>query len=133
MPVQRVSRGFKDVSASFKINPINSDVIILKNENAISRSIRNLILTIPGEKPFAPTVGSNVSNLLFENLDALTASSIQSEIEYTVNNFEPRVDLTGVKVTPNFDNNAFDVVINYDIVGIDVLPQQLTFALQPTR
>ena len=133
MPVQRVSRGFKDVSASFKINPINSDVIILKNENAISRSIRNLILTIPGEKPFAPTVGSNVSNLLFENLDALTASSIQSEIEFTVNNFEPRVDLTGVKVTPNFDNNAFDVVINYDIVGIDVLPQQLTFALQPTR
>ena len=107
MPVQRVSRGFKDVSASFKINPINSDVIILKNENAISRSIRNLILTIPGEKPFAPTVGSNVSNLLFENLDALTASSIQSEIEYTVNNFEPRVDLTGVKVTPNFDNNAW--------------------------
>tara|TARA_Y100001938_G_C8078316_1_gene427524 strand:- start:66 stop:467 length:402 start_codon:yes stop_codon:yes gene_type:complete len=133
VPVQRVSRGFKDVSASFKINPINSDVIILKNENAISRSIRNLILTIPGEKPFAPTVGSNVSNLLFENLDALTASSIQSEIEYTVNNFEPRVDLTGVKVTPNFDNNAFDVVINYDIIGIDVLPQQLTFALQPTR
>ena len=133
MPVQRVSRGFKDVSASFKINPINSDVIILKNENAISRSIRNLIFTIPGEKPFAPTVGSNVSNLLFENLDALTASSIQSEIEYTVNNFEPRVDLTGVKVTPNFDNNAFDVVINYDIIGIDVLPQQLTFALQPTR
>ena len=133
MPVQRVSRGFKDVSASFKINPINSDVIILKNENAISRSIRNLIFTIPGEKPFAPTVGSNVTNLLFENLDALTASSIQTEIEFTINNFEPRVDLTGVKVTPNFDNNAFDVVINYDIVGIDVLPQQLTFALQPTR
>ena len=133
MPVQRVSRGFKDVSASFKINPINSDVIILKNENAISRSIRNLIFTLPGEKPFEPTVGSNVTRLLFENLDALTASSIQTEIEFTINNFEPRVDLTGVKVTPNFDNNAFDVVINYDIIGIDVLPQQLTFALQPTR
>ncbi len=133
MPVQRVSRGFKDVSTSFKINPINSDVIILKNENAISRSIRNLIFTLPGEKPFEPTVGSNVTRLLFENLDALTASSIQTEIEFTINNFEPRVDLTGVKVTPNFDNNAFDVVINYDIIGIDVLPQQLTFALQPTR
>ena len=133
MPVQRVSRGFKDVSASFKINPINSDVIILKNENAISRSIRNLIFTLPGEKPFEPTVGSNVTRLLFENLDKLTASSIRSEIEYTINNFEPRVRLTDVKVTPNFDNNAFDVVIQYDIVGIDVLPQQLTFALQPTR
>ena len=133
MPARRVSKGFLDVSASFQVNPINSDVIILKNENAISRSIRNLIFTLPGEKPFEPTVGSNVTRLLFENLDALTASSIQTEIEFTINNFEPRVDLTGVKVTPNFDNNAFDVVINYDIIGIDVLPQQLTFALQPTR
>ena len=133
MPVQRVSRGFKDVSATFQVNPINSDVIILKNENAIARSIRNLIFTVPGEKPFAPTLGSNVTALLFENMDLLTASSIKSEIEYTVNNFEPRVNLTDVEVTANIDNNQFDCVIRYDIVGIDVLPQQLTFALQPTR
>ena len=133
MPVQRVSRGFKDVSATFQVNPINSDVIILKNENAIARSIRNLIFTIPGEKPFAPTIGSNVTALLFENMDLLTASSIKSEIEYTVNNFEPRVNLTDVEVTANIDNNQFDCVIRYEIVGIDVLPQQLTFALQPTR
>ena len=133
MPVQRVSRGFKDVSATFQVNPINSDVIILKNENAIARSIRNLIFTVPGEKPFAPTIGSNVTALLFENMDLLTASSIKSEIEYTVNNFEPRVNLTDVEVTANIDNNQFDCVIRYDIVGIDVLPQQLTFALQPTR
>jgi len=105
----------------------------MKNENAIARSIRNLIFTTPGEKPFAPTIGSNVTRLLFENLDVLTASSIKSEIEYTINKFEPRVRLTSVKVTPNFDNNSFDCAINYDIVGIDVLPQQLTFALQPTR
>tara|TARA_B100001057_G_scaffold186596_1_gene187379 strand:+ start:2876 stop:3277 length:402 start_codon:yes stop_codon:yes gene_type:complete len=133
VPVQRVSRGFKDVSATFQVNPINSDVIILKNENAIARSIRNLIFTVPGEKPFAPTLGSNVTALLFENMDLLTASSIKSEIEYTVNNFEPRVNLTDVEVTANIDNNQFDCVIRYEIVGIDVLPQQLTFALQPTR
>jgi|TARA_B100000925_G_C21587515_1_gene294795 hypothetical protein len=133
VPVQRVSRGFKDVSATFQVNPINSDVIILKNENAIARSIRNLIFTVPGEKPFAPTIGSNVTALLFENMDLLTASSIKSEIEYTINNFEPRVNLTDVEVTANIDNNQFDCVIRYEIVGIDVLPQQLTFALQPTR
>ncbi len=133
MPVQRVSRGFKDVSATFQVNPINSDVIILKNENAIARSIRNLIFTVPGEKPFAPTIGSNVTALLFENMDLLTASSIKSEIEYTIINFEPRVNLTDVEVTANIDNNQFDCVIRYEIVGIDVLPQQLTFALQPTR
>tara|TARA_R100001480_G_scaffold107033_1_gene109093 strand:- start:154 stop:555 length:402 start_codon:yes stop_codon:yes gene_type:complete len=133
VPVQRVSRGFKDVSATFQVNPINSDVIILKNENAIARSIRNLIFTVPGEKPFAPTIGSNVTALLFENMDLLTASSIKSEIEYTIINFEPRVNLTDVEVTANIDNNQFDCVIRYEIVGIDVLPQQLTFALQPTR
>ncbi|AYR01741.1 baseplate wedge subunit [Synechococcus phage S-B05] len=133
MPVQRISKAFKDVSATFQVNPINSDVIILRNENAIARSIRNLVFTIPGEKPFEPTIGSNVTNLLFENLDFLTASSIRSEIENTINNFEPRVRLREVEVNPNFDNNAFDVVIRYDIIGIDVAPQQLSFALQPTR
>ncbi len=133
MPVQRVSKGFLDVSASFQINPINSDVIVTRNENAIARAIRNLVFTIPGEKPFQPNIGSNVSRLLFENLDRITASSIQSEIENTINNFEPRVSLNEVTVTPNFDNNEFDCVVNYDIIGIDILPQQLSFALQPTR
>tara|TARA_R100000231_G_C5308401_1_gene159665 strand:+ start:175 stop:576 length:402 start_codon:yes stop_codon:yes gene_type:complete len=133
VPVQRVSKGFLDVSATFQINPINSDVIVTRNENAIARAVRNLVFTIPGEKPFQPNVGSNVSRLLFENLDRITASSIQSEIEDTINNFEPRVSLTEVTVTPNFDNNEFDCVVKYDIIGIDVLPQQLSFALQPTR
>ena len=133
MPVQRISKAFKDVSATFQVNPINSDLIVLRNENAIARSIRNLVFTIPGEKPFEPTIGSNVTNLLFENLDFLTASSIRSEIENTINNFEPRVRLREVEVTPNFDNNAFEVAIRYDIIGIDVSPQQLSFALQPTR
>ena len=74
MPVQRVSQGFKDISASFKINPLNLDLIALRNENAIARSIRNLVFTLPGEKPFQPNVGCNVTKLLFENLDRLTAS-----------------------------------------------------------
>ena len=133
MPTRRLSKGFLDVSASFQVNPINNDVIVTRNENAIARALRNLIFTLPGEKPFQPLVGSNVSGLLFENMDRITAKSIQSEIEQTINSFEPRVSLTSVEVTPNFDNNEFDCVINYDIIGIDVLPQQLSFALQPTR
>jgi phage baseplate assembly protein W len=133
VPVQRVSQGFKDVSATFQINPLNDDLIVLRNENAIARSIRNLVFTIPGEKPFEPTIGSNVTNLLFENLDILTASAIRSEIEDTINNFEPRVLLRNVIVTPDFDNNEFNVTIKYDIIGIDVSTQQLSFALQPTR
>ena len=133
VPVQRVSQGFKDVSASFKINPLNLDLITLRNENAIARSIRNLIFTLPGEKPFQPNVGCNVTKLLFENLDRLTASSIESEIRNTVNNFEPRVRLRSIIVNPNFDDNIFEVTLKYDIVGIDLPRQQLLFALQPTR
>jgi len=133
MPVERISQGFKDISAAFQVNPINSDLIALKNENAIARSIRNLILTITGERPFQPSLGSNVSNLLFENLDYLTASSIRSQIENTINNFEPRVRLKRVNVIANENEHAFDVSINYFIVGIDVPQQELTFALQSTR
>ena len=113
MPTRRLSRGFLDVSASFQVNPINNDVIVTRNENAIARALRNLVFTIPGEKPFQPLVGSNISNLLFENLDRLTASSIKSELETTINNFEPRVSLNSVTVTPNVENNEFDCVINY--------------------
>jgi hypothetical protein len=133
VPVERTSKGFKDISASFQINPINNDLIAIKNENAIARSVRNLVLTSPGDKPFQPTIGSRVYDLLFENMDELTASAIRSEIENTINNYEPRVELENVEVTPNYDENAFDVLIRYFIVGIDAGQQELTFALQLTR
>ena len=133
MPVQRVSKAFKDISATFQINPLNRDLIQLKNTNAIARSIRNLIMTVPGERPFNPVLGSQVTSLLFENLDKLTASSIKSEIINTVTNFEPRVRLNDVTVDARPDNNQFDVSIQYNIIGIDLPLQQLTFALEPTR
>ena len=133
MPVQRVSQSFKDISATFQINPLNRDLIQLKNANAIARSIRNLIMTVPGERPFNPVLGSQVTNLLFETLDKLTASTIKSEIENTILNFEPRVNLNQVIVKAQPDNNQFDVEIQYYIVGIDVPLQELTFALEPTR
>ena len=133
MPVERISKGFRDVSATFHINPINDDLIALKNENAIARSVRNLILTVPGEKPFQPAIGSRVTEMLFENMDKVTANAIRSEIKNTLNNFEPRISLKEVLVEPDFDNNEYNVTINYIIVGIDVDTQQLTFALVPTR
>ncbi len=133
MPVERVSKGFKDVSASFQVSALNYDLISLKNENAIARSIRNLVLTTPGERPFNEDLGSNVSKSIFDNIDNISATIIRDEIENTINNFEPRVRLIDVNVNPNYDNNEFDVTVQYEIIGIDVLPQQLTFALQQTR
>jgi len=133
MPLERVSKGFKDLSMTFQVNPINYDLIALKNETAIARSIRNLVLTYPGERFFNQNLGSKVSQSLFENIDDISSSIIKDEIENTIRNYEPRVDLIEVIVAPNYDSNEFNVTINYRIVGIDVLPQQLSFALQPTR
>ena len=133
MPAQRVSKSFKDLSMSFKFNPLSGDLIALKNENAIARAVRNIVLTTPGEKLFDPDFGSSVSEILFENVDEITAVSIQDEIRNCLNNYEPRVDLIDVDVVPNFDENQFDVKITYKIVGIDIPPSQLEFALLPSR
>ena len=133
MPVERISRGFKDVSMSFQVNPITSDLIATKNEVAIARSVRNLVLTRPGEKFFNPNLGSRVYETLFDNMDDISASIVEDDIRDTIDNYEPRVKLVSVKATPDYQGNAFDVVITYNIIGIDALPQQLAFALQPTR
>ena len=133
MPVERVSRGFKDISMSFEVNPINADIIGVKNDTAIARSIRNLVLTTPGERFFNEDLGSGVSEVLFDTLDDISGAVIRDEIEQTIIRFEPRVKLEDVKVKGDFDNHQFDVTITYDIIGADALPQQLNFALQPTR
>ena len=133
MPAERISKGFKDISAVFEVNPLNDDLIILKNSNAIARSIRNIIFTARGDKPFNPFFGSRVSELLFDPMDQITTLAIKTEIEETIKNFEPRVNLKEVQVNPSYDDNEYSVVINYEIIGIDVDPQQLSFALELTR
>jgi phage baseplate assembly protein W len=133
MPAQRVSKSFKDVSMSFKFNPLSGDLITLKNENAIARAVRNIVSTTPGEKFFNPEFGSSISEILFENVDDITAVSIQDEIKNCLGNYEPRVELIDVFVDPNFDENQFDVTITYRIIGVDLPPSQLDFALLPSR
>ena len=133
MPLERVSQGFKDISMTFQSNPLNSDLVALKNESAIARSIRNIIFTLPGEKFFNPNFGSRISRSLFENIDEFSASTIQDEIDSSLRNYEPRIILNSVVANPNYDNNAFDVIINYRIVGVDIPAQRLEFVLLPTR
>ena len=133
MPLERVSPGFKDISMTFQANPLTADLIGLKNANAISRSVRNIVFTLPGEKFFEENFGSRISASLFENIDEIAAGQIKDEITTSIENFEPRVELISVEVFPNFDNNQFDVLIIYDIIGADVPIQELEFALQSTR
>ena len=133
MPVERISKAFKDISMSFQVNPLTYDLIATKNETAIARSIRNLILTNQGERFFNNNLGSRVNGLLFENLDDITASSVKDEIKNVIDNYEPRVELISVNSSPDYDNGELNITIRYYIIGIDAQPQQLSFALQPTR
>ena len=133
MPLERISQGFKDISMTFQRHPLTDDLIALKNEQAIARSLRNIVFTTPGEKFFNQNFGSRISNALFDNVDDISASLIIDEIRQSITNFEPRVDLIDVKAEPNFDNNEFNVRIVYNIVGVDVPTQDLQFVLQQTR
>ena len=133
MPLERVSQGFRDISMTFKRHPLNDDLIMLKNEQAIARSVKNIVFTTPGEKFFDEDFGSKINEALFENIDPISANVIQQEIRQSITNYEPRVNLRGVKVNPNYDNNEFNVTIVYEIIGADVPPEELQFVLQQTR
>ena len=133
MPLERVSQGFKDISMTFQANPLNDDLIGLKNENAIARSVKNIVFTLPGEKFFNETFGSRITESLFENIDEISASIIIDEIRESIDNYEPRVELIDVKTFPNYENNAFDVNIVYEIIGIEIPAQELQFVLQSSR
>jgi hypothetical protein len=123
------SKSFKDFSVNFDKNPFTDDLSVVNNDNSIKQAVKNLILTAPGEKPFQPLVGSSVSQLLFEPLDAFTADAIMEEIALTINQYEPRVKLTNVDVTPIFEGNKLNVTIEYQIVGLPIV-ETIEFVLQ---
>ena len=123
------SRSFKDFSVNFARNPFTDDLSVVHNDNSIKQAVKNIILTSPGEKPFQPLVGSSVSRLLFEPLDAFTADTIAEEIRTTINQYEPRVALTRVDVTPIYENNKLNVSLEYRIVGLPIV-ETIEFVLQ---
>ena len=133
MPLERVSQGFKDISMTFQRNPLNDDLIALKNEQAIARSVKNIVFTVPGEKFFDEDFGSRISQSLFENINDISANIIRNEIESSLRLYEPRVNVREVEVNPNFDQNEFNVTIIYEIIGADVPAQELQFVLESTR
>ena len=133
MAIQRTSRSFKDISLSFEPHPVTKDLQILKNESAIRRSVRNIVETIPTERFFNSSFGSDVRSSLFEFVDFGTASVIQNQIEIAITNFEPRVENINVEVEPNPDDNTFNVVVIFDIIGQEVPTQEYSFLLEATR
>jgi phage baseplate assembly protein W len=127
------SRSFKDLSITFAKNPITNDLMVVKDFVAIKKSVENLLTTYPGERFFNPNIGSRVTQLLFEPIDFINATSIREEIEYTINAFEPRVLLNSVNVDPNYDDDGYDVEIDYSIVGLPEKTDNITLFLERTR
>ena len=133
MAIKRISRGFKDISLSFKPHPVTDDLQVLKNEDAIRRSVRNIVQTIPTERFFNSLLGSDVQRSLFEFVDFGTASTIRQQIAIALDNFEPRIQNVTVAVDPNPEVNSFDVTVIFDIIGQEFPTQEYSFLLEATR
>jgi len=133
MAIQRISRAFKDISLSFDPHPVTKDLQVLKNENAIRRSVRNIVETIPTERFFNSLLGSDVRRSLFEFVDFGTASVIQDQIQIAIENFEERVENLIVEVDPIPDDNTFNVTVIFDIIGQEFPTQEYSFLLEATR
>ncbi len=131
--VTRISREFKDISLSFQPHPVTGDISVLRNERAINRSVRNIVETKPGEKPFNPLFGTDIRSQLFEMVDFGTAALIEQQVLTSIKNFEPRVNNVSVVVTPRPDTNEFEVTVNYNIIGQPNPTQSYTFILEATR
>ena len=133
MPVQKVSRAFKDISFAFDPHPVTKDLPVLTNERAIRRSVRNLVETIPTERYFNSTLGTRIRRSLCDFVDYATATIIEDQIINTVEFYEPRVNNLRVNVDPRPDDNSFDVKVVFDIVGQEAPTQQFSFLLEATR
>ena len=133
MAIEGISRAFKDINLSFNAHPVTKDITVLKNENAIKRSVRNIVNTIPRERFFNPTLGSDVRSSLFNFDDYGTSSVIQKQIQIAIENFEPRVDNLQINVFPRPDSNEFEVNVIFDIIGQQFPTQEFTFLLEATR
>ena len=133
MAVQRVSRAFKDISFSFDPHPVTKDIPVLTNERAIVRSVRNLVETIPTERFFNSTLGTDIRRSLFEFIDYGTAKVVEDQIRNTIRFYEKRIDSLKIQVEPQPDNNSFNVSVYFTIVGLDTPPQAFSFILEATR
>ena len=127
------SKGFKDISLSFEPHPVTKDIPILANERAIVRSVRNLVETIPSERFFDSNLGTNIRELLFENMTASSVMIIEDMVRNTVRNYEPRVGDIGVEVDAVPDSNTLNVKVLFEIIGLEAPLQSFDFILEPTR
>ena len=127
------SKAFKDINLSFKRHPVTNDVVVIRDEDAIKRSVKNIIFTILGEKPFEPDFGSVINNALFDLDTNLNEVRITDEIRTSLVNFEPRIDIIDVVVQVYPDSNEMNCTVEYEIVGMTAETQIVDVLLFPAR
>jgi phage baseplate assembly protein W len=127
------SRAFKDINLSFKRHPVTNDLVVIKNEDAIKKSVKNIIFTILGEKPYVPLFGTSINNSLFELANPLDHVRISDEIQSTLLNYEPRISNIQVTVSNYPDSHELNATIQYDITGAASPSQTVDVLLQPAR
>ena len=127
------SRAFKDINLSFKRHPVTNDVLTVSNEDAIKRSVKNIIFTILGEKPFEPEFGSVINQSLFDLNTSLNEIRVSDEIQQSLLNYEPRIDNIVATTTIYPDSNELNCTVQYDIVGIPAPTQEVDVLLFPAR
>lgn len=130
---RQVSRAFKDISLSFIKHPVTNDILAIRNEDAIKRSVVNLVRTQIGERFFEPLIGTSLEGSLFELSTPEITISLEGEIRVLLDNFEPRIDIRDIKVEPAPDDYELNVTLTYDIVGLAIPRQNIEFLLQPAR
>ena len=127
------SRTFKDINLSFKRHPVTNDVLTISDEDAIKKSVKNIVFTILGEKPFQPNFGSVINNSLFELSTSLSEVRVSDEIKQSLLNYEPRIDSVEVTTTIYPDSNELNCTVQYDIIGIPAPTQEVDVLLFPAR
>ena len=129
----KISRAFKDISLSFKKHPVTNDVTVLRNEDAIKKSVINLTRTRINERFFNELLGTSVADNLFENMGSGLETALEEEISTLLGNYEPRIELNSVYVIADQDSNELSIQVDYNIVGLPIPSQTIEFLLQPTR
>ena len=127
------SRAFKDINLSFKRHPVTNDVVVIRDEDAIKRSVKNIIFTILGEKPFEPNFGSVINESLFDLNTSLNEIRVADEISASLRNYEPRISNIDATVTVAPDTNEMNCTVQYEIVGLPTPPQEVDVLLFPAR
>ncbi len=129
----QISRAFKDISLSFTRSPITNDLVTLRNEDAIKKSVVNLCRTRLTDRFFNELLGTSIEDALFELVGEDIGVSLEEEIKTLLTNFEPRIKLTQINIEDDIDENGLYITIRYNIVGLPFPEQNIEFLLQPSR